>query len=178
MAAREKVTLEDFRQFVEQPENADRLFELINGEIVEKMPGTTRNSLISANLIGEARNFCKQNQLSYCITGEAGTYLVDGHILAPDFAYKSTPATSEYPDPNAPLWVAEVVSPNDKPREIRAKRAIYLQAGILYWEIYPEDQIIDVHAPGQPVRSYGVADTLDASDLLPGFSVQVREIFA
>jgi Uma2 family endonuclease len=74
--------------------------------------------------------------------------------------------------------VAEVVSPNDKPREIRAKRAIYLQAGILYWEIYPEDQSIDVHAPGQPVRSYGAADTLDAGNLLSGFSVPVSELFA
>lgn len=178
MAAREKVTLEAFKHFAFEPANADRNFELINGEIVEKPNGSTLNSSIAANLVVAIGSFCKQNQLPYCITGEAGTYLVDGHILAPDFAYKSTPATSEYPDPDAPLWVAEVVSPNDKLREIRAKRAIDLQAGILYWEIYPEDQIIDVHAPGQPVRSYGVADTLDASDLLPGFSVQVREIFA
>jgi Uma2 family endonuclease len=103
MAAREKMTLEDFKRFAFQPENNDRNFELINGEVIEKPNGTTRNSLISANLIGEVRSFCKQNYLPYCITGEAGTYLVDGHVLAPDFAYKPTPATSEYPDPDAPL---------------------------------------------------------------------------
>lgn len=178
MAAREKVTLEAFKRFAFEPANADRNFELISGEIVEKPNGSTLNSSIAANLVVAIGSFCKEHRLPCSITGEAGPYLIGAHVLVPDCAYKPTPATSEYPDPDAPLWVAEVVSSNDKPREIRAKRAIDLQAGILYWEIYPEDQIIDVHAPGQPVRSYNAPDTLDAGNLLPGFSVQVREIFA
>ena len=177
MVAREKVTLEYFKQFVEQPENADRLFELINGEIVEKMPGTTSNSGISAVLIMEVGPFCKQNRIPCFITGEAGSYDVLGHVFAPDFAYKSTPLSKEYPDPVPPLWVAEVVSSNDQPRLIRAKRQVYLQAGILYWEIYPEEQGVDVYAPDQPVRSYGVEDTLDVGELLPGFTLVVRELF-
>lgn len=176
MAAREKVTLEYFKQFVEQPDNAGRLFELINGEIVEKMPGTTRNSAISANLIGEVRPFCKQHGIPCFVTGEAGTYLVLGHALAPDFAFKQSPTTAEYPDPVAPLWVVEVISPNDKPRDIRAKRTIYLQAGILYWEAYPDEKSVDVYTPDQPVQTYGIEDTLEV-DLLPGFRLAVRELF-
>ena len=31
-------TIEEFERFLALPENADRLFELIDGEIVEKMP--------------------------------------------------------------------------------------------------------------------------------------------
>jgi Uma2 family endonuclease len=177
MAAREKATLEYFKQFVEQPENADRLFELIDGEIVEKMPGTTRNSGISMILGSEVHIFCKQNQLPGYVTGEAGTYLVVGHVVAPDFAFKQTPTTSEYPDPVVPLWVAEVISPNDKPHDIRAKRTIYLQAGILYWEIYPDEQSVDVYAPGEAVRTYNIADTLEVGALLPGFSLTVRDLF-
>ena len=177
MVTREIVTLESFKAFVELPENYDRLFELINGEIVEKMPGTTSNSGISAVLIGEVRPFCKQNGLPYFITGEAGSYNVLGHVFAPDFAYKQTPLTKEYPDPIPPHWVAEVISPNDKPRYIRAKRQIYLQAGILYWEIYPEDQNVDVYVPGQPVQTYGIDAVLDVGDLLPGFTLTVRALF-
>lgn len=35
------VTEAEFEAFIQRPENADRLFELINGEIVEKVPGRT-----------------------------------------------------------------------------------------------------------------------------------------
>lgn len=35
MAAQPKVTVQDFEAFIELPENSDRLFELIGGEIVE-----------------------------------------------------------------------------------------------------------------------------------------------
>lgn len=178
MVMREQFTLDDFKQFVEQPENAERLFELINGEIVEKMPGTTSNSGITINLGGEVRAFCKQNQRPCFITGEAGSYDVLGRVFAPDFAYKNTPLSKEYPDPVPPLWVAEVVSVNDKPRFIRAKRQVYLEAGILYWEIYPDEQSVDVYAPGQLVRTYGLNDTLDVGDLLPGFNIMAAELFA
>ncbi len=177
MVAREKTTLEAFRQFVQQPENSDRLFELINGEIVEKPLGTTSNSGIAMSIVGEVGFFCKQHNLPYFITGEAGSYDVLGHVFAPDFAYKQTPLSKDYPDPVPPLWVAEVISTNDKPREIRAKREVYLEAGILYWEIYPEDQVVDVYTPGQPVQTYRIDETLDVGDLLPDFTLAVRALF-
>ncbi|MEO8393156.1 MAG: Uma2 family endonuclease [Chloroflexota bacterium] len=42
-------TIEDFEQFITQPENRDRRFELINGEIVEKMP-TESHGIIAGNI--------------------------------------------------------------------------------------------------------------------------------
>ena len=171
-------TIEEFVRFTEQPENSDRLFELINGEIIEKMPGTTRNSAIAAWVIFFVRLFCREREIPCFISGEQGTYDILGHAYAPDFAYKQTPTSTEYPDPVAPLWVVEVISPNDKPGEIRVKRLIYLQAGILYWEIYPEDQAVDVYIPGQPVHTYGIDDMIEVGDLLPGFKLAVKDIFA
>jgi Uma2 family endonuclease len=86
--------------------------------------------------------------------------------------------SSEYPDPVAPEWVVEVISPTDKVGDIRRKRAIYLAAGILLWEIYPEDRTVDVYVPGQPVRTYSVEETISVGELLPGFTLAVRDIFA
>jgi Uma2 family endonuclease len=177
MVAHEKVTLEAFRQFVGQPENADRLFELINGEIVEKMPGRVSNSAISTWFIFLVRLFCREHSLPCYISGEAGTYDIQGHIVAPDFAYRTIPFSTDYPEPVAPLWVVEIISPNDKPRDIRAKRMIYLAAGILYWELWPEEQSVDVYAPGQPMRTYGIEDTIDVGDLIPGFTLALRDLF-
>ncbi len=51
-------TIEEFERFLALPENADRLFELIDGEIVEKMP-TEEHGLIKVNIATELRNFTK-----------------------------------------------------------------------------------------------------------------------
>jgi Uma2 family endonuclease len=179
MLTQHKVTLDEFIRYVNQPENADRLFELINGEIVEKMPGRASNSAISMTLGGEVYAFCKHHKLPCFISGEAGSYLILGHIYMPDFAYRTIPLSKEYPEPIPPLWVAEVVSPTDKPTDIRAKRQVYLEAGILYWEIYPEDQSVDVYTPpGQNVHTYRGDEIIDLSALIPGFSLSVRNLFA
>jgi Uma2 family endonuclease len=175
MAAREKMTLEDFKQFVNQDENADRLFELINGEIVEVMPGRTSNSQIHDVIVAAVHPFCKTHGIP-CYTSSAdGAYNVLGHVFAPDFAYKRTPMSDDYPDPIAPLWAVEVISPIDTANNIHMKREIYQRAGILYWEIYPSLELIDVYALGQ--CTYRIEDTLDGGSVLPEFTLPVRELF-
>src|SRR5690242_12614750 len=100
---REKVTLEEFKAFVDEPENSDRLFELIYGEIIEVMPGRTSNSQIHDRIVFSVRLFCKTHNLP-CYTSSAdGTYDVQDNAVAPDFAYKQTPMSDDYPDPIAPL---------------------------------------------------------------------------
>jgi Uma2 family endonuclease len=177
MAAREKVTLEDFKQFVNLDENADRLFELINGEIVEVSPGRTWNSEYGHEIAFAVRLFCREHGIPCRTSGGDGAYNVQGHVVAPDFAYKRTPMSKEYPDPVAPEWAVEVISPTDKAKNIREKREIYQHAGILYWEMYPDLERIDVYAPGQPMRTYGIEDTLDGGSVLPEFTLPVRELF-
>jgi Uma2 family endonuclease len=93
-------------------------------------------------------------------------------------AYKQTPMSAEYPDPVAPLWAVEVISPTDKAVDIRKKRLIYAAAGILLWEVYPQLQRVDVYAPGQALVSYGIDDVLDGGSVLPGFRLPVKDIFA
>jgi Uma2 family endonuclease len=117
------------------------------------------------------------HKLPCVTTGEHGTYSVLGHDFAPDFAYRTEPLTGAYPEPEPPLWVVEVISPNDKPKDIRTKRMIYLEAGILYFEVEPEDREVDVYAPGQPPRRYGMGDVIDLGDLIPGFKLAVHDVF-
>jgi hypothetical protein len=53
------VTIEEFTAYVHQSENADKLFELINGEIVEVSPSRTYYSetVKAANVRGKLRIF-------------------------------------------------------------------------------------------------------------------------
>ena len=85
--------------------------------------------------------------------------------------------TAEYPDPEPPLWAVEIISPTDKAVNIRTKREIDIEAGILYWEMSPDLGRVDVYAPGQPLHTVSMDDTLDGADVLPGFTLPVRDIF-
>lgn len=170
-------TYSDFLEFVYLPENEARVFELINGEIVEKMPGRTRNSGIPMIIGGHVFAFCRDHNLPFYSSGADGAYRILESVLAPDFAYKRTPLSDDYPDPVPPDWVIEVISPTEKPDEIRAKRLIYINANILYWEIYPKSRSIDIYAPDQPVKTVDLDATLAVGELIPGFSIAARAIF-
>jgi Uma2 family endonuclease len=171
-------TINEFREFVARPENNDRLFELINRGIVEESPGRTSNSGISYDLAFEVKTYCKAHNLPCYISGGDAAYDIQGHVVAPDFAYKTTPLSTEYPDPIMPEWAIEIISPTDKATAIRKKRNIYIEAGILYGELYPELQSIDVYAPGKPKQSIDIDGVLDAGDVIPGFSIPFEELFS
>lgn len=172
------VTMSEFEEWISRPENTDRLFELINGEIIEVSPGRTSNSQIGHWIVTAVYPFCRTNGLPCYTSGGDGAYDVQGNVVAPDFAYKRTPMNEDYPDHEPPLWVVEIVSPTDKADEIRKKRQIYIRAGILYWEIYPLSCSVDVYAPGQPTRTLDINDTLNGGDVLPGFTLLVKELFS
>jgi Uma2 family endonuclease len=86
--------------------------------------------------------------------------------------------SEEYPDSIPPLWVVEIVSPTDQPVNVRKKRNIYLQAGILYFEMYPQEKAIDVWTSAQSVQTYQENDTIDLSSVIPGFRLAVKAIFS
>ena len=169
--------MEEFIEFALRSENADREFEFISGEIIAVTPTRTRNSEYGHIIVVAVHLFCRERKLPCHTSGGDGAFNILGNTVVPDFAYKRTPTSDEYPDPVAPEWAVEIISPTDKGPDIREKRQIYLKAGILYWEMYPQSQSIDVYAPGQPLRTLGINDTLDSGDVLPGFKLPMRELF-
>lgn len=173
-----KLSLGEFIAWAALPENEDRLFELIDGEIVEVSPGRTYNSQIRDRIVVAIYLYCRERGQPWNTSGEAGAYRIGENVLVPDFAYKTTSMSKDYPDPDPPLWVAEIISPTDKANDIRRKRNAYLEAGILLWEVYEASQSVDIYAPGQPVRTVGANGTLDAGDLLPGFTMKTAALFA
>lgn len=170
------MTLAEFQQWAELPENADREYELINGEVVEVTPVRTSNSELHDILAFEVRLFCRDNNRPCRTTSGDGAYAILGHVVAPDFAYKTTSTSDIYPDPEPPLWAVEIISPTDKAKDIRDKREIYRQAGILYWELYPQSYSVDVYGPGEPMRTIGIDGVLDGGKVLPGFTLPLRDL--
>jgi Uma2 family endonuclease len=48
----------------------------------------------------------------------------------------------------------------------------------LLWVIHPDSRVIDVYRPNEPIISLRLGDTLDGYDVLPGFKMDVAELFA
>ncbi len=78
-----------------------------------------------------------------------------------------------------PELVVEIVSPNDSPREVNDKTQMWLAHGVLMaLEVYPAERAVMVHRPGRPAVTLTGDDTLDGGDVLPGFTLPLRDIFS
>jgi Uma2 family endonuclease len=93
------VSLDEFIEFAFRPENSEREFELIYGEIVEALFTTTYRSQIMHFISIPVQSYCIEHNFPCHISGATGPYHVQGNVLLPKFAYKPTMMSSEYPDP-------------------------------------------------------------------------------
>jgi Uma2 family endonuclease len=180
MAVQSKpMTVEEFDRFVALPENAERLFEYIGGEVVQVV-SNNYSSLVAAQVLIAIGIYLKQHPIGY-LTGEAGGYVVAGERYMPDVGFiakarQPEPSRAAY-NPNPPDLAVEVLSPTDSPDHVRVKVGNYLAAGTVVWVIDPERKLVEVYAPGQPVRKVGVDGVLDGGEVLPGFTLAVKDIF-
>lgn len=176
----QKTTVEQFEAFIARPENAERRFELIHGEVVEKMP-TEEHALIII-LIGAALlSYFRQNPI-----GRVGTDARfrpghdDENDRRPDVHATldpQPPVVTKGPRFGVPDIAVEVKSPDDLTREMREKALYYLENGAkLVWLVFPDKKIVETYsADADDVWVQG--DILTAPDLLPGFSLPLRDIF-
>ena len=78
----------------------------------------------------------------------------------------------------APVLAAEVLSPNDKRKDIREAVDEYLDCGVkLVWVLDPYDDTVTVYRPGQKPVSFNTDQELSGDPELPGFRCRVAEIF-
>jgi Uma2 family endonuclease len=179
MALREKLyTLDEFHAFVERPENNNRLFELINGEIVEKVTSFTP-SKIAARIVRFIGNF--SDGIGY-VTGADGSYILSpAYEVMPDVGYISKERLPQEPEravEGPPDLAVEVKSPTDSKRELRQKAEVYLRFGTkIVWLVFPDEQRVEVYVPDDDVREFDMNGTLDGGEVLPGFALPVSQIF-
>lgn len=174
------ITVEQFDEFIKLPENADKLFEFIGGEIFE-VPSNPLSSEIAITISFFIKLFLRQNNIKGHVTGEAGGYMVSGERYAPDVAYISSEKQAELANdtynPEPPELAVEVMSPSDTDKRMLVKVANYLAAGTLVWVVYPASKQVEVYASGKPVQIIGRDGTLDGGNVLKGFELKVSEIF-
>lgn len=174
------ITQEAFERFLAQPQNSEGSFELINGEIVEKMP-TQLHSLIVGFFITLLNLYRWQNPIIWVMPEirvklSGDTY----NDRVPDIGVVLR--AGRVFDPHAPLnympdLIIEIQSPSQSDKFMSDKADYYLEKGARrVWLVYSRKRIIEVRTKDDR-RLLTDEDMLDGGDILPGFSVAVREIF-
>ncbi len=173
------MTLDEFDAFVLLPENRNRLYEFIGGEAVE-IVSNNYSSMIALSIAGRLVIFVDTHHLGY-VTGANGGYKVSGERYIPKAAFvsrlkQSSPSTEPY-NSIPPDIVVEFAFPSSIDN-IRVKIANYLSAGTMVWLIEGEKKQVELYSPGKPIAIVGINGVLDGGDVLPGFTLAVRDIFA
>ncbi|HEX3052769.1 MAG TPA: Uma2 family endonuclease [Aggregatilineaceae bacterium] len=179
MVATQRMTVDEFDQFVEKPENAERLFEYIGGDIVEVV-SNQRSSEVTARISGYLFIYLLQHPIGF-LTSADGGYAIAGERYIPDVAFVSKAKQAEPSDQAyglvPPDLAVEVLSPANDPDDMRIKVGNYLAVGTVVWIVNPIKKQVQVFVPGQPVQRIGLDGTIEGGDVLPGFRLAVKDIF-
>jgi len=179
-AVLELVTVEEI---FEKPPN--ERYELVRGEVIILSPAGFEHGEISANISAILHHFVKKNRHGVVTGAETGFILAHNPdtVRGADAAFVSAERVAQQKNrekffDGPPDLAVEVVSPNDKDVEVEEKILEYLQAGTrLLWIVYPRTKSIYVYRSLKNVQILTHEDVLDGYDVLPGFSIPIREIF-
>jgi Uma2 family endonuclease len=161
---------------------ADRLYELVDGTLVEKVMGWKEASL-AIWLARLMHPYLMQNDIGDLIGADGSHRLRKGLIRLPDLAFvlwENIPA-GDAPQivDMAPDLAVEVISPSKDSKGNGSQRQEYFRAGTqLVWHIYPNRKEVEVYTSPTRPRTLRMGDALDGGDLLPGFRLPLSELFA
>jgi Uma2 family endonuclease len=183
MRLRERqMTIPEFLEVMHLPEFAGKRIELVNGEIIEVPPSRRINTVIVTIIIQHLAAFVYSRKLGYVTSPDGGYVTGARSYRQPDVGYISKTRAGDLEGvlfDVPPDLAVEVVSPDE---DIYKKALEYLHAGTrLVWAVYPDDKTVHVmqldEDGGLRSRALGLDATLDGGDVLPEFTLAVRDVF-
>lgn len=161
-----------------------KLYELVDGVLVEKAMGFLE-SVLALALGGFLRAFVVPRNLGLVSGADGMVRLFGGLIRIPDVAFVAWERIPggripEEPIPAlAPDLAVEVLSEGNTPAEMAIKRAEYFDSGVrLVWLVDRKTRTVAVFTTPGESRLLEESDTLDGGDVLPGFALPLRDLFA
>ena len=160
-------------------------YELQAGVLIsEPVPGWRhgRVAFRVAELVGA---HVRRNHLGVVVTNDSGFILSRSPdtVRGPDVSFVSQERLASVGDPvaafpGAPDLAVEVLSPSNTPAGMHAKVADYLAAGTRsVWVVDAEARTVVEYRSLLSPRTLLPGDVLEAEDMLPGFALDVAELF-
>ena len=160
-------------------------YELVRGELIKMSPAGHQHGRIALNFTTPLDQFVRDNQLGTVYAAETGFKLAEDPdvVRAPDAAFIRRERVEEVSQtegfwPGAPDLAAEVVSPGDTYAEVEDKIADWLDAGTrLVIVVNPSTQTVTLYYSQSDVRILTTDDILDGGEVVPNWTLPVRDIF-
>ena len=162
-----------------------RRLELVKGRVYEMPLADERQSGVAMRIGTALDAHVKGNNLG--IVFPTGTRFVLGRdpdtVRAADTAFV---ARERIPDdrlpedcfPMGPDLAVEVVSPQDRPLDVREKIEDWLQGGTrLVWVVQRVQRTVMVYRPLGDATELSEGASLDGEEVVPGFACDVKELF-
>lgn len=166
------------------PDDGQR-HELIAGELRTMPPAGEEHGTIAMSVGSMLAGYVREHQLGRVVAAETGFLLTTNPdtVRAADVAFIARERAGASPvtgyRPGAPDLAIEVVSPTDRYSEVEEKVATWLAHGTrLVLVVDPRRRTVTVHRSPTQVQRLTVADTLDGAEVVPGWTLPVRELFA
>jgi Uma2 family endonuclease len=161
-----------------------RLFELIDGTLVEKVMGFGEGGL-AADIIRLLAKYLDQHDLGDLVGADATMRIMPNMVRIPDVSFirwekypKRERPTEPIPD-IAPDLAIEVLSESNTPGEMQRKLKEYFLAGVeVVWFVEPQTRTVEVFTAPDRSTVFAEGQTLDGGEVLPGLKLPVRDVFA
>lgn len=159
--------------------------ELVKGVYIEKMPTGYLHGIIENVIASLLFLFVRENPSGHVMTGEVGIYTgrEPDTVRAADIAYISFERLQKVRSRSfldvAPELIVEVLSPDDRWRDVHIKLAEYFAVGVQQiWVVDPHLEQIHVYNSLDDVIRLTSTDELTGENILPGFQVTLSDIFS
>jgi Uma2 family endonuclease len=175
------ITAEDL---LRMPDDGFR-YELVRGELRKMTPAGHQHGRIAINVTLPLAQHVRAHNLGTVYAAETGFRLAadPDTVRAPDVAFIRRDRVEAVDDvqgywPGAPDLAVEVISPSDTYTEVEEKLFDWLDAGArLVIAVNPRQHTVTVYRSRADIVQLTEDDTLDGGDVVPGWSLPVREVF-
>lgn len=178
MATKGTATIEDLMKI---PKDGMK-YELVDGEILVS-PAGMRHSEIALRIGALIWEFLRTHPVGRVYSENVGIQFPSGNVRSPDVTFVRNEKLPDGQSPDTygkviPDLAVEVLSPNDRMREVGRKIGEFFENGVpLVWLVDPAQQTVTIYRSLSNAEQRTVNDTIDAEPVLPGFSVPVRLFF-
>jgi Uma2 family endonuclease len=164
----------------------DFRYELIKGELKKMAPASHQHGRITVNVTTPLDQHVRANNLGTVYAAETGFKITSSPdtVRAPDVAFVSRERVEQVGDvkgywPGAPDLAVEVISPNDVYTEVEEKVFDWLEAGAkMVIVVNPRKRAVTVYRSLTEIVVLTESDTLDGGDVVPGWSIAIKDVFA
>jgi Uma2 family endonuclease len=171
-------------ELLRMPDDGFR-YELVCGELRKMPPAGHVHGRLAATLTASLVRVVTANQLGAVYAAETGFILRRNPdtVRAPDVAFIRQQRVQEVGDvagywPGAPDLAIEVVSPSDSYAEVEEKVFEWLEAGtLMVLVVNPRRRSVTVYRSLADIIVLTQNDALDGGDVVPGWTMPVKDIF-